>query len=121
MRIIIEIDENGVTSTRLADSEATMELPEPASEVPPPELFKAALKLGAESAGPAAITALTRRVVGTRSMIERLSSAPGDSDAGEAPGASTERARKAPAGKRNSGKKGLRKKGKSKPARKARR
>jgi len=59
MRITIEIDgidvikaEKQVIKTQLAPS-VTEEIQELASDVPPPELLKAAANLGAENAGPA--------------------------------------------------------------------
>ncbi len=109
MRIIIDVDDTGVTSTRIEGADVPMEPLDVASETPPPEILKAAKKLGAKSAGPAAIHRVARRAGAAAipsSLIDTLAARRGDEDAGEAP-AGPKRAtkRKAPTRKRATPKK----------------
>lgn len=109
MRIIIDVDDTGVTSTRIEGADVPMEALDAASATPPPEILKAAKKLGAKSAGPAAIHRVARRAGAaaiSSSLIDTLSARRGDEDAGEAPaGPKVATKRKAPTRKRATPKK----------------
>ncbi|TFG51036.1 MAG: hypothetical protein E4H37_08515 [Gemmatimonadales bacterium] len=99
MRIIIDIDDSGVVTTRIEPVQAPLELREAVSATPPPEVLKTAKRLGAVSAGPAPLRAPGPRLAATApaSVVDALK-AQADVDAGRAPkvpGTAAKRPRKA--------------------------
>ncbi len=86
MRVIIDIDSDGRVRGMMLPAAESAPPPEPVSATPPPEVLEAAAKLGAVSAGPAALSVNAAMAAGTflSSIPEPMGPASAVSDAGEA-------------------------------------
>jgi len=87
MRVIIDIDSDGRVRGMMLPPAESATPPEPVSATPPPEVLEAAAKLGALSAGPAAvgITAATAPRTLVSAVPEPMGPTSAAIDAGEAP------------------------------------